>query len=53
MTPESDNIGGAIDDMINGENYDALAQIIADYLNGDNVRTRQIDNNVDIYDCEI
>ncbi len=53
MTPESDKIGGAIDDMINGKNYDAIAQIIADYLNGDNVRTRNVDNNVDIYDCEI
>ena len=53
MTPQSDNIGGAIDDMINGDNYDALAQIIADYLNGDNVRTRNIDNIVDIYECEI
>ena len=53
LQPESDSFGGMVDDMINGENYDAIAQIIADYLNGDDVRTRQIDNNVDIYDCEI
>ena len=53
LQPESDSFGGMVDDMINGKNYDAIAQAIADYLNGDDVRTRQIDNNVDIYDCEI
>ena len=53
LQPVSDSFGGMVDDMINGKNYDAIAQAIADYLNGDDVRTRQIDNNVDIYDCEI
>ncbi|MBR3341662.1 MAG: hypothetical protein IKG30_08575 [Clostridiales bacterium] len=53
LQPESDSFGGMIDDIINGKNYDAIAQMIADYLNGDDVRTREVDNNVDIYDCEI
>ena len=48
-----DSYGDGIDDMINGDNYDAIAQKIADYLNGDDKRTRKVDNNVDIYDCEI
>ena len=42
-----------IDDMINGDNYDAIAQWIADILNGDDERTRDVDNDVDIYDCVI
>ena len=51
--PSTGSIDGMIDNVINGKNYDAIAQAIADYLNGDDVRTRQVDNNVDIYDCEI
>lgn len=42
-----------LDEILNGEKYDTLAQWIADYLNGDNVRTREVDNCIDIYDCEI
>ena len=42
-----------IDGIINGKNYDAVAQAIADILNGDNVRTRQVDDSRDIYDCVI
>jgi len=42
-----------IDVIINGKNYDAIAQYIADILNGDNVRTRKVDNDLDIYDCII
>ena len=37
-----DSIGDGYDDMINGETYDAIAQKIADWLNGDDVRTREI-----------
>ena len=42
-----------IDGIINGKNYDAVAQAIADILNGDNVRTRRVDDSRDIYDCVI
>lgn len=39
-----------IDCIINGDNYDEIAQIIADIINGDDVRTRDVDSDVDIYD---
>ena len=42
-----------IDGIINGKNYDAVAQAIADILNGDDVRTRRVDDSRDIYDCVI
>ncbi len=42
-----------IDSIINGDNYDAIAQAIANWLNGDNVRSRNVQNDVDIYDCDI
>ena len=48
--PTPGNVG--IDGIINGQNYDAIAQAIADWLNGDDVRTRQVESR-DIYDCEI
>ena len=47
------NTVGWIDQTINGKKYDAVAQYIADILNGDDVRTRQVNANVDIYDCEL
>lgn len=47
-----DNVGW-IDQTINGKNYDAIAQYIANILNGDDVRTREVNANVDIYDCEL
>ena len=47
--PTPSNPGG-IDQIINGKNYDAIAQKIADWLNGDDVRTRPIDNTQDIND---
>ncbi|MBQ8137501.1 MAG: hypothetical protein IJ174_08725 [Clostridia bacterium] len=48
--PTPGNVG--IDLIINGKNYDALAQAIANILNGDNVRTRNVQQR-DIYDCKI
>ena len=51
--PNPKNTTSVMDQTINGKNYDALAQMIADWLNGDDVRTRKIDNNQDIYDCII
>ena len=38
---------------VNGKKYDAIAQYIANILNGDDVRTREVNANVDIYDCEL
>ena len=51
--PNPDKMDPGIDGIINGENYDAIAQEIADWLNGDNERSRNVNNNVDIYDIEI
>ena len=48
--PTPSNTTSIVDQTINGQNYDALAQKIADWLNGDDVRTRPIDNTQDIYD---
>ena len=47
-----DNVGW-IDQTINGKKYDAIAQYSANILNGDDVRTREVNANVDIYDCEL
>ena len=51
--PNPDKMDPGIDGIINGENYDAIAQKIADWLNGDNERSRNVNNNVDIYDIDI
>ena len=51
--PTPGNMTSIVDQTINGKNYDALAQMIADWLNGDDKRTRPIDNSKDIYDCKI
>ena len=51
--PTPDNMDPGIDSIINGKNYDAIAQAIADWLNGDNTRTRDVNNDVDIYDTAI
>ena len=42
-----------IDGIITGKYYDAIAQAIANWLNGDDQRTRWVNNRVDIYDCDI
>ena len=51
--PNPDKMDPGIDGIINGKNYDAIAQKIADWLNGDNDRSRNVNNNVDIYDIDI
>ena len=51
--PTPDRIDRGIDQILNGRNYDALAQIIADWLNGDLNRSSLVDNSVDIYDTDI
>ena len=51
--PNPGRMDPGIDSIINGKNYDAIAQKIADWLNGDNNRTRNVNNNVDIYDTDI
>ena len=51
--PNPDKMDPGIDGMINGQNYDAIAQKIADWLNGDDNRSRNVNNDVDIYDTAI
>jgi hypothetical protein len=51
--PNPGKMDPGIDGIINGKNYDAIAQWIANWLNGDNKRSRKVNNNVDIYDTEI
>ena len=51
--PNPDKMDPGIDGIINGPNYDAIAQAIADWLNGDDKRSRNVNNNVDIYDTAI
>lgn len=51
--PSPSKMDPGIDQIINGKNYDWIAQQIADWLNGDNNRTREVNNQVDIYDTEI
>ncbi len=51
--PSPNKPDAGIDQIINGKNYDAIAQKIADGLTPDRPRTRNVENDVDIYDCEI
>ena len=51
--PNPGKMDPGVDGMINGENYNAIAQAIADWLNGDDNRSREVNNNVDIYDTAI
>ena len=51
--PNPGKMDPGIDGLINGQNYDAIAQKIADWLNGDNNRSRNVNNDIDIYDTEI
>ena len=51
--PNPGKMDPGIDGIINGKNYDAIAQWIANWLNGDNKRSRKVNNNVDMYDTEI
>ena len=51
--PNPGKMDPGVDGMINGETYNAIAQAIADWLNGDDNRSREVNNNVDIYDTAI
>ena len=51
--PNPGTMDPGIDGIINGPNYDAIAQKIADWLNGDDDRSRNVNNDVDIYDTAI
>ena len=51
--PNPGKMDPGIDGIINGKYYDAIARLIADWLNGDNNRTRNVNNDVDIYDTAI
>ena len=51
--PNPNKMDPGIDGIINGKNYDLIAQLIADWLNGDNNRTRKVNNDINIYDTDI
>ncbi len=51
--PRPDKLDNGIDQILNGKNYDAIAQRVADWLNGYIPRKREVKNDVDIYDFEI
>ena len=51
--PTPSKLDAPIDSILNGKNYDAIAQKIADWLNGDNTRTRNVNEKQDIYDTAI
>ena len=51
--PNPGKMDPGIDQIINGDNYKAIAQAIADWLNGDDERSRNVNNDVDIYDTAI
>ena len=51
--PTPGNMDPGIDGIINGKNYDFIARLIADILNGDDNRSRKVNNDVDIYDTAI
>ena len=51
--PNPGKMDPGIDQIINGDNYNAIAQAIADWLNGDDERSRNVNNDVDIYDTAI
>ena len=51
--PNPGKMDPGIDLIINGKNYDLIAQWIANWLNGDNTRSRRVNNDVDIYDTDI
>ena len=51
--PTPSKLDAPVDEVLNGKNYDWIAQLIADWLNGDNSRSRSVNNDVDIYDTAI
>ena len=51
--PTLDRPDAAIDSIVNGKNYDYIAQKIADWLNGDDTRSRGVNNSMNIYDVDI
>ncbi len=50
---DPNSINGWVDSTINGREYDALAQRIADRLNPKQDRIRPVNNAVNIFDCGI
>ena len=51
--PNPGKLDNGIDQILNGQSYDALAEKIAKMLNPAESRTRKVNNDVDIYDCDI
>ena len=51
--PSPKNTTNIVDDTVNGENYDAIAEAIARKINPAPPRKRKVDNSHDIYDVSI
>ena len=51
--PTPSKLDAPIDGILNGPFYDMIAQMFADWANGDNVRTRKVNNETDIHDIGI
>ena len=51
--PTPNNTTNIVDDTVNGENYDAIAEAIARKINPAPPRKRKVDNSHDIYDVSI
>ena len=51
--PTPKNTTTIVDDTINGENYDAIAQAIVNKISPPPARKRAVDNAQDIYDVSI
>lgn len=51
--PGTGGFNKTVDEALNGQNYDALAQKIVDIIQPPEPRTRNVDNSVDIYDIDI
>lgn len=51
--PGSGGFNKAIDEILNAEAYDFFASLIAGWIQPAGPRTRKVDNNVDIYDCDV
>ena len=51
--PSPKNTTNIVDDTVNGENYDAIAEAIARKINPAPPRKRNVDNSHSIYDVSI
>ncbi len=51
--PTPDKTNSIVDETINGENYDAIAQAIVNKISPPPARKRAVNNKIDVYDVSI